>query len=342
MDTVALTGGTGLLGRFLLCYLLKSNSKIILLIRAETQAKAENKAIDILKGDFYFKDRIKILRCDLAQENLGLSHKEYFSFTRETTHILHSAASTSFTQSIDNARKNNVETTKRILDIARGCKGIKRLGFISTAFVAGNRSGIILEEEFEHTSGFLNTYEKSKYEAEGLVRSMTNRIPIVIFRPSLIVAPFNKTGTGPISALILGLSLVRGGFLPVLPGKEKNTVDIIEGSVASQAIVQIFLKETLGFSTYHVTSARNSPTIKDLIRDYKRSIRFCGDMEQFTDDLNKLTVSRPDLIISYKKTQTFLPELAMPKIFDNKNLLKELGIKSFSPNPILALQSLLK
>ena len=342
MKSIILTGCTGILGKFLFNDLLKSNCDMTLLIRSDSQSEAEIKANNVLKLDSGSSRKIRILKSNLNQENLGLENQVYSKLTESTTHILHSAATTEFTHPLNVARKNNVETTMRLLNFAKDCNNLERFGFVSTAFVAGKRSGLILEEDFEHKSGFLNTYEQSKYEAEALVRTEIRRLPIAIFRPSLIVAPFRKTGMGPISALILGLLLVKRGFLPILPGKEKNVLDIIEGSVAAKAIAQIFFKKTLGFSTYHVTSAKNSPTIKDLIRDYKRSIRFCGDMEQFTDDINKLTVSRPDLIISYKKTETFLTELAIPKIFDNKNLMKELGIKSFSPQPILALRSLLK
>ena len=74
----------------------------------------------------------------------------------------------------------------------------------------------------------------------------------------------------------------------------------------------------------------------------KLPIRFCGDIELFTSELKKVTRFRPDLGAIYKKTQSFLPELAFPKIFDNRSLLVELGMKKFSPRPINELKSLLK
>lgn len=349
MNLIVLTGGTGVFGKFLIGDLLKNNSKIVLLIRAETQEKAEGRVGNALK--IYaanLKERIKILKCDLTQKNLGLSSKGYSSLIKSTTHILHAAASTRFSLSFDEARRNNVETTRKLLDFAADCSKLERFGYVSTAFVAGKRSGIILEDEFEHKKGFLNTYEQSKYEAEALVRARNNKLPLVIFRPSLIITPFQKSSTSPVSALTMGLFLARKGFLPILPGSKTNKLDVIEGTLASKALVDLFLKRTLSHKVYHIVSANNSPKIKELISliegqsGKKLSIRFCGNIDKFTAELKKKSRFRPDLTVIYKKMQSFLPELAFPKIFDNSNLTEELGMKTFSLHPTRELKLLLK
>ncbi len=72
------------------------------------------------------------------------------------------------------------------------------------------------------------------------------------------------------------------------------------------------------------------------------SVRFCGSMEEFTAEVKKTTRFRPDLIAVYKKTQSFLSELAYPKIFDNRNLLEELEIETFSTKTLKELKALLK
>lgn len=348
MDTVVLTGSTGVFGKFLVDELLKTNSKLVLLIRAESQPEAEDRAKNILKQYPKSKERISVLKCDLTQEDLGLNYDDYPHLIKNATHVLHAAASTRFTLPLDEARRNNVDTTRQLLRFAKKCKNLKRFGFVSTAFVAGKRSGVVLEEEFEHEVGFLNTYEESKFEAERVVRSEISNIPIVILRPSLIITPFHKSSHSPVSALTLGLFLARKGFLPILPGNENNQLDIIGGTQTAQAIVKIILKNTLSHLTYHITSANNSPLIADLlslIEDQsgkKLPIRFCGDMESFTLELKKVTRFRPDLIAIYKKTQSFLPELAYPKNFDNRNLLEELKTKAFSIKPINGLKSILK
>src|SRR3989344_2158310 len=346
--TIILTGGTGVFGKYLIEDLLKGKPRIILLVRADSQKQANDRVKKLFKSNSLPPDKVTVLNCNLTQKNLGLNSENFKILKQTTTHILHAAASTKFTLPLDEARRNNVETTMKLLAFARNCKNLERFGFVSTAFVAGKRSGIILEEEFEHSAGFLNTYEESKYEAEMIVRSMINLLPIVIFRPSLIITPYKKSDISPVNALTLGLFLARKGFLPVFPGGEDNKLDIIDGTVASKAVTQIFLKDSLHCLTYHITSAQNSPRIKDFIgmiesQSGKRlPIRFCGDIEKFTSELKKITRFRPDLIAIYKKTQSFLPELAFPKIYDNKNLLEELKLKSFSLSPINSAQPLLK
>lgn len=345
---IILTGGTGVFGKFLVNDLLKSNSRIILLIRADSQKQASERAKKLFKSNSISSNKIVTLKCDLTQNDLGLISSDYLNLKQTTTHILHAAASTRFTLPINEARRNNVETTKKLLSFAKDCKNLEKFGFVSTAFVAGKRTGLIQEEELEHNEGFLNTYEESKYEAEMIVRSMKRVLPIVIFRPSLIITPFKKSGISPVNALTLGLFFARKGFLPILPGNKGNKLDIIDGKVASHAIVKIFFKETLRYLTYHVTSAQNSPSINDFIRIIEQQsgkelpIRCCGDIERYTAELKKVTRFRPDLIAIYKKTQSFLPELAFPKIYDNNNLLGELEVKSFSNEPINIVRSLLK
>ncbi len=346
--TIILTGSTGVFGKYLVADLLKSKSRIILLVRADSQEQANDRIKKLFESNPLPSDKVTVLKCDLTQDNLGLTPKDYRNLKQIATHILHAAASTKFNLPSGEARRNNVETTKMMLVFAKDCKNLERFGFVSTAYVAGKRSGIILEEEFVHEAGFLNTYEESKYEAEMIVRSMIELLPIVIFRPSLIITPYTKSDISPVNALTLGLFLARKGFLPILPGKQNNKLEIIDGITASKAIIKIFLKGKICHSTYHVSSAQNSPHIEDLIQiveqqsGKKLPIRFCGDMDNYLLELKKVTRFRPDLAAIYKKTQSFLPELAFPKTYDNRNLLEELEVKSFSKTPINSVQAILK
>ena len=345
MNTVVLTGATGVFGKFLVDELLKNSLKIVLLVRANSQKEAEKRVRSLLSK---VPNKLSVFQCDLTKENLGLGENEYLKLIKDTTHILHAAASTRFTLPIDEARRNNVDTTKVLLDFAKRCSNLKRFGFIGTAFVAGKRTGIILEDEFEHNKGFLNTYEESKYEAEMLVLRNVGKLPFTIFRPSLIITPFQRSGHNPVNALTLGLFLARRGFLPILPGDENNKLDIIEGTIAAQAIVEIFLKKRLSHLTYHITSGENSPNIRELISlaedryGKKIPIRFCGNVEKFREEVRNITYFRPDLAAIYKKTESFLPELAFPKIFDNHNLQEELATHNFSTKPIRGLKTILK
>lgn len=327
---ILITGGTGLLGKLLVGKLISKNVNLILLVRADSQEQVEQRLQEILDKNSPIA-KIKVLQADLNKQNLNLQQSDYKELTKDITHILHCAASTRFAHALEDARKFNVETTKNILNFARHCTKLERFSFVSTAFVAGKRKGLILENEFEHNEGFLNTYQQTKYESELIVRQNLDKIPIVIFRPSLIISIQKKKSKSPLSALTFGLHLVGEGFLPILPGKPENTLDVISGEKVAEIIIQIFLKEKLKSDTYHITSGYLSPKIKDLIsiiesrKRKKLAIRFCGDIGSYNSEVQKITWLRPDLKLIYKKTENFLPELAFPKVFDNTNTQKELG-----------------
>src|SRR6185312_6951808 len=91
--------------------------------------------------------------------------------------VLHGAASTAFGLPLAEARRTNVEATRNVLELASAVPGLTKLGYISTAFVAGRRTGRILESELQHDAGFVNSYEQSKYEAELLVRASDLPVP---------------------------------------------------------------------------------------------------------------------------------------------------------------------
>src|SRR6185503_1551609 len=64
---------------------------------------------------------------------------------------------------------------------------------VSTCYVAGRRTGEILETELEHRAGFRNFYEETKYLAEAEVEKLKNDLPVTIFRPSVVVGD-SRTG----------------------------------------------------------------------------------------------------------------------------------------------------
>jgi thioester reductase-like protein len=343
LKTILITGGTGSLGKLLVKEIKDYKANVVFLVRADSQKEAEQRVESLWEK----KENCTVLQCDLTQKNLGLSKQITTDLQKKVTHILHAAASTRFSLPISDARRNNVDTTKNIILFAKTCGNLQKFGFVSTAYVAGKRSGLILEDEFTHTQGFLNTYEQSKYEAEAYVRSEKNFLPLQIFRPSLVVTPFNRASKSPVSAVSLGLFLAKQGFLPLLPGTTESRLDIIDGTIVAKAIVSLFFAEKFGHLTYHVTTGKNSITIGQLLTMVKKQtgknlpVRFCGDAESFDKALKKTIRFRPDLAVMYRKTESFLKELAYSKMLDNTNLLEDLHLTSID-TPIEQIQLLLK
>ena len=87
----------------------------------------------------------------------------------------------------------NVEGTGNVLDFCRDAAGLERLNYVSTAYVAGTRTGVAYEHELNLGQGFKNHYESTKFQAEVWVRELSGRIPTTIYRPAIVVGD-SRTG----------------------------------------------------------------------------------------------------------------------------------------------------
>lgn len=339
--TIVLTGSTGNLGRFLTLELLQCDGiELILLVRAESPQKARARVQEIIDLG---GNRVKVFCSDLTVERLGLSESDYADLARRTTHILHSAASVRFTHPLEEARLFNVKTTDQMVSFARACLNLVRFGYISTALVAGNRSGVISEDDFEHNAGFKNTYEQTKYEAEYLVRTSFKELPVVIFRPPLILPPLLEIDKSPSSqpnALYLGISLAIRGNLTFLPGTENSVVDVVDSNMAAVRIVQLMTKPSLAYKVYHITNNEYAPSIKaicDMIEKKIKcliSLEFCGSMDVYSEKVRSIPWYKFKMRKVHKKISSFIAELAYPKIYKNIHTLEELHIPHLGQSPI--------
>lgn len=342
--TIVLTGGTGNLGFFLIEELLRrKNIELVLLVRGTSQEEARNRVREIIGKK---EKKTKIFQADLTKKYFGLAKSEYIELAKRTTHILHSAASTIFTLPIEEARFYNVKTTKNIINFAAECPNLFRFGFVSTAMVAGKRSGLILESEFEHKAGFKNTYEQSKYEAEALVRKNAQRLPTVIFRPPLIVTPRpSLKSKAVVNYLTLLISLVARGYLPFVPGTKNSIMNIVDGVDAARMMTRLMFKKHLSHMVYHITNGKKDPSVRVLLKTIEERvgthipIEYCGSMKSYLRHFRKIKKYKPEIQVAYKRTASFLPEPAYPKIFDNRNTLSELGITHVGKDPINILRS---
>ena len=134
---------------------------------------------------------------DVRSPRLGLPDDIYRDLVRRVDVIIHAAADLRLDASIEDLRRTNVEGVRHVLEFAReidAVHGLQRLVHVSTAYVAGGGSGTIDEGPPSDRFGFLNPYERSKYEGEMLVRAaMDGRLPIAIARPSMVVGD-SRTG----------------------------------------------------------------------------------------------------------------------------------------------------
>lgn len=336
-----LTGSTGSFGRFILLELLKQKDlHIILLIRAASDQEALERVKSIVDGHL---ERVRVFAADLTQQNFALPDDVLKSLSEDITHIVHSAASTRFNLPLEAARIHNVEITQNMLEFALGCPNLIRFGFLSTTFVAGKRFGLVKEDEFEHTAGFSNSYQETKYEAEMLVRKYQDKLPLVIFRPPLIISPplgLNKEGERSTNILSILVSFIASGKVTLVPSTEDSPMDLVNAIDVARVIIQFMLKERLQYLTYQLTNGYEAITLKNLQTMIENKIgkkipmEYCGDLETFHLRLQEKMNQNPELSSFFEKGKSFLLEPAYGKIFDNAHTLSELQMNHLGELPI--------
>src|SRR5206468_2121579 len=131
--------------------------------------------------------RIEILTGDISRQDLGLTQEVRERLHGEVTQVFHLAAIYNLAVPLAIAQRVNVDGTGNILDLCAACERLERLNYVSTAYVAGTRHGVVYEHELAVGQDFKNHYESTKFQAELWVRERMRDIPTTIYRPAIVV-----------------------------------------------------------------------------------------------------------------------------------------------------------
>ncbi|UCE67236.1 MAG: SDR family oxidoreductase [Candidatus Zixiibacteriota bacterium] len=344
-DTVFLTGATGFVGRNLIPRILRldPNIKLVLLIRGKTDHDVKRRfeeLIESLRTDTDMEetaDRITPIRGDITLKNLGILEPIYNKLAREVTHIIHAAANVNFQQTLEEARCVNLGGTRNVIkfaDCARINGNLKRFAYVGTAYISGNRKGLIFENELDYPRKFANAYERSKFETEKLLQHWKTMLPITIFRPSIIVGDSTTGITSAFNVIYSPLKFICRGFVRILPGSRKTALDVVPVDFVCDAICHIALKkDTSDGKIYHLTAGKKTHTttgeIVRLSLDYInnkhhhkkiRKIRFIPPalfrlVRQFLGNSTKRIL---------QAFAEYEPYMSIGRIFDNRNTLEAL------------------
>jgi nucleoside-diphosphate-sugar epimerase len=153
--------------------------------------------------------------------------------------IIHCAAVTDFGRPPEIYSAVNVTGTKNVIVLAfHRQKQPIRLLHLSTAYVSGDRSGVIREEELDVGQKFGNPYEESKFSAELLVRAAAARgLPTVVARPSIIVGEERTGRIREFRTIYTVLKVLTEGRVRAIPGAYDATLDLIPVNYAVAAVV---------------------------------------------------------------------------------------------------------
>ncbi|MGI8726976.1 MAG: SDR family oxidoreductase [Solirubrobacterales bacterium] len=206
-----ITGFPGFIGKRLVKALLEADAEtdIVTLVEPRMAGAARSAASEI-DGS-----RIEVVEGDITEERLGLNEDLHRKLTSEVTVLYHLAAIYDLSVPKELAQKVNVDGTGNVLDFCSSCDALERHNYVSTAYVAGDRTGRIYEHELALGQGHKNHYESTKFQAEVWVRERMDEVPTTIFRPAIVVGDSGTGETqkfdGPYFALrFISASLERG------------------------------------------------------------------------------------------------------------------------------------
>lgn len=193
---IFLTGATGLLGRYLLRDLLASGHHVGVLVRDNDSHTAKDRLQELLAfGCESLGKKLPkpiLLHGDLTAPRLGLGLAERRWLARAVDAVVHSAAQVAHRPTAEGEPwETNVNGTRRLLKLCRAL-GIEEFHHVSTAFVSGDRRGIVYEDELDCGNACGNVYDRSKFAGEQLVGDYP-ALRATIYRPSIVVGD-SRTG----------------------------------------------------------------------------------------------------------------------------------------------------
>src|SRR3712207_6563326 len=138
------TGFPGFIARRLVKRLLTDDPELSVTALVESRmADAARKAADeIGQGE-----RLKLVTGDITDRRLGLDDADYDRLAGDVGEVHHLAAVYDLAVPFDIAQRVNVDGTGNVLDFCLACRDFRQLHYVSTAYVAGRRKGVVYRSE---------------------------------------------------------------------------------------------------------------------------------------------------------------------------------------------------
>nr|VDC87161.1 unnamed protein product [Brassica oleracea] len=307
--TVLVTGASGFLAKVFVERVLRLQPKVrrlYLLVRASDNKAAKQR----LHSEVFEKDLFRVLRknvgdeClnalisekvvpipgDISLNNMGVIRDSNLlqDMMQEIDIIVNSAATTRFDERYDVALGINTFGPLNILNFAKKCAKPQLLLHVSTAFVCGERSGLILEKPFAMGEslngknkvdidaemllvaklyGWPNTYVFTKAMGEMLIGYCRESMPIVIIRPTIITSTFSDPFPGWIESIKTIDSVIvsfRKGLLKCFLVDDMAVCDLIPVDMVANAMIVTAAehsRESGSHTIYHVGSSYQNPVM---------------------------------------------------------------------------------
>ena len=218
-----LTGGTGLVGQYLLKDFLIQDQRIAVIVRPNKKLSEVQRIEAIMQRWERRLDRClprPVVLCgNINQPGLGLDEVEQQWVSEHCYGILHNAAVLQFAgqSKLHEPWFTNLGGTENVLTAAKEWD-IRHLHYVSTSYVCGKSDRVVKESELDVGQAFRNDYERSKYEAEQLVSAADHFDSKTIYRPAVIVGDSETGFTSTYHGMFLYLRI----FATLVPAQQTD------------------------------------------------------------------------------------------------------------------------
>ncbi len=285
---ILLTGATGALGPQLAAELLaaEASDHVHALVRAaqssaeerfENWAKTvseiqchdlrkESTDRDSLVDESDIEPRLHLATGDVTEDGLGMDPSARRKLAQQIEIIIHAAADTKFRGSADAQWNVNVKGTRRMLEFAANCPRLRQFILVSTICVAGKNCGQI-PEEFFTPDGFVNEYERTKWEAERL--ALASDLPLRVARVGVVMGSRVNGAVHRLGALHHILRWFGHGMIPLVPGTPQSNVELIDVETVCQFLARAASEEAIAHcpnkAIWHVTAGDQTALLTELM-----------------------------------------------------------------------------
>ncbi|CAG9802503.1 unnamed protein product [Chironomus riparius] len=273
---IFITGGTGFLGKVLIEKLLRSCpdiKTIYLLLRPKKGHSIDERLTSLCDQVVFdalrvfnpkFMDKLVPIEGDVSQLGLGMSEHDK-KMMKNVSIVYHSAASVRFDDSLKYAVLMNTRGTREVMEFATTLLNIKCVMHVSTTYsnlgydsvkeeiypaIADWQKTIEICEKMEenvlnfvtkkYTSFMPNTYVFSKNLAEHVSLHCKDRLPVIIFRPSIVFSAWEEPFRGYVDNFNgpMGILLASHiGISKTMLCDPKNILDMLPVDVCVKAMI---------------------------------------------------------------------------------------------------------
>ena len=314
-ETIFLTGFPGFIAGRLVAQLATAEVRLLLLVQPAFRARAQADLARICAETDASPEQFQILEGDITQTDLGLSAAALEQARAETTSIFHLAAIYDLAVARDLGMRVNVAGTQHVNEFARTIPNLRRYNYISTCYVAGQRTGLIREDELQHDAGFRNYYEETKYLAELEVEKLKTELPITIHRPAVVCGDSQMGETAKYDGVYYLINYLRKSprLLALANiGNRDVRLNVVPVDFVIKAIQTLARDERAVSATVQIADPQPLTTY-ELFETIAHALAGRGSLLQVPPPL-----VRASLALSVSEKLTGLPRIAVPYFFINQ------------------------